>query len=891
MSVIERRGERLRTIVRTGALLCALAAGTAVAAAAQQPTASGAVSDSITGEPLADVRVTFYDGTNPVLTTTTDADGRFLVALDPGFYSVQFTRLDYASHVTPAVRVAAGAPASLTVALLPRALALNPVVVSASRRLEMSLDAPASVSVLERPQLKQRVALTVADYIPQVTGVDFARTGLTQSEVVVRGFNNIASGSLLVLTDNRYAAVPSLQINDYAAIPLANADIARIEIVRGPGSALYGPNSANGVLHIITRAPLDALGTDLALTAGDRELFQGSFRHSGHLASGIGLKVSSQYQRGLEWTYRDPVEVSNRLVALSQGAEADTLRIGLRDSMVERWSGETQLEMRPGHEWDWTTSAGLNYAAHTIQLSPLGAAQVRNSTYYYLQSRVSHKRFFAQAFLNTNDAGGTYLVRTGDLVKDQSLELVGQIQNAVTALGRGVLTYGMDARRTVPKTEGTITGRNEANDNIDELGAYLHAETPLARPLTFVSAIRVDYNSRLPDPVFSPRAALIFRPGARQAIRLTYNRAFSTPNTNNLFLDLRGATLPTPIPMDVRLVGVPLDGFTFRRDCGGLCMRSPYTPAAAGGPGTYLPLDGTVVWTTLVDSLRSKSPYDLSGIPAPTSTDVSTRLQRLDIGSQRFVPVSGQDDIPALRPTISSAVELGYRAILSDAFEMELDAYYGWKSDFISGERTETPNAFYDPATLRDYLARYLPADSAQFYSNIVSQIPLGTVTPVEARDPWDILVTYRNYGRLGYWGGDASFTAKIMPQLAAHVGFSWTSRNTFPVTSSAGPDTVMLNAPRRRGSLTISYGDPIGGLTVQLRGRAVETFPVRSGVYVGTVKGYAVFDGNVGYRLPFMPLVTMTLAADNIFDHIHQEFIGVPEIGRMVSLRAGATF
>jgi iron complex outermembrane receptor protein len=858
--------------------------------AAQTGSITGIVRDSSTGALLDGAQISAYRDASLRATVETDAGGRFAFSLPPGDYELHVLRLGYHAAVVESVRVEPGRARAVTISVVPQALALSPVVISASRRREAALDAPASVAVLDRSAIQHRPSLTMVDHVAQVAGVDFVRSGLTQREVVLRGFSNIASGALLVLTDYRHAAVPSLRINVYSAIPLTDDDVDRIEIVRGPGSAVYGPNSADGVLHVITRSPLDAPGRELTVSAGDRGLFNPSFRFSGPLSERLGLKVSGQYLRGNEWVYTDPIEVSNRAVAIARGADPDTLRIGRRDSVVERTAGEAQLEWRPGNRWRWTTSLGVNYAARLLQMSPLGAAQVGDSPYWYLQTRVSRNRLFAQAFVNTNDAGTTYLVRTGDPAKDRSIEFAAQVQHGLTVLGRVALTYGLDVQRTVPRTDGTITGRNEADDEINELGAYAYAEAPLARPLLLTAALRVDRHNRLPDPVLSPRAALVFRPGRQHAFRVAYNRAFSTPSTNNLFLDLRGGTLPTPIPMDVRLVGVPLTGFSFRRDCAGdLCMHSPYAPEALGGAGAALPLDATLLWPTMVDSLVGRG-INLAGVPAPTAAEVESRLQRLDIATERFIPVAGQDDIPALRPTITSAIEAGYRVIAGD-FDLDVAGYYGWKADFVSAEQVETPSVFLEPASLEAYLARYLPADSAQFLAGLLAQVPLGTVTPVEARDPFDILVSYRNFGRLTYWGADANLAAQLTSMLAIRVGYAWTSRTSFPVVTAAGPDTLMLNAPRHRGTLAATYGDPVGGLMVELRGRAIERFAMRSGVYRGTVPAYAVFDGTATYRLPFMPMITVTLAALNLMDHRHREFIGAPEIGRLVSFSARAMF
>ena len=97
---------------------------------------------------------------------------------------------------------------------------------------------------------------------------------------------------MLTLTDNRIARVPSLRLNAYNFIPVTNDDIERIELVLGPGSALYGPNSANGVMHIITRSPLDQQGTNVNVGLGERSVRRFSARHAGKIGEDLGYKLS-----------------------------------------------------------------------------------------------------------------------------------------------------------------------------------------------------------------------------------------------------------------------------------------------------------------------------------------------------------------------------------------------------------------------------------------------------------------------------------------------------------------------------------------------------------------------------------------------------------------------
>ena len=185
--------------------------------------------------------------------TATDEDGRFhLEGLPAGEYQLSVTHIGYRSLTREEVDIVAGEQ-KLTLTLETGIIFLDQNVVSASRRQEKVLEAPASVAVVEAKEIRNRPALSVVEHVRDLPGVDFSQTGLAQSNVVVRGFNNVFSGALLTLTDNRIARVPSLRLNAYNFIPVTNDDIERIEVVLGPGSALYGPNSANGVMHIITR--------------------------------------------------------------------------------------------------------------------------------------------------------------------------------------------------------------------------------------------------------------------------------------------------------------------------------------------------------------------------------------------------------------------------------------------------------------------------------------------------------------------------------------------------------------------------------------------------------------------------------------------------------------
>ncbi len=192
-----------------------------------------------------------------------------------------------------------------------------------------------------------------------------------------------------------------------------------------------------------------------------------------------------------------------------------------------------------------------------------GAAQAKDWSYLNLQERLHHKNFFAQIFYDKSnsgnsdslDANGTYYLRTGIPVVDKSSILATQVQQGLQ-WSRTKFVVGAEYLATRPQTQGTIDGRNENDDNINEYGGYLQTTTTITPKVDFLAAARVDANSRIDGYQFSPRAALIFRPDSNNNFRVTFNRAYGSPTSFSFFLDQYSGQTPAP-GMPVQIFGNP----------------------------------------------------------------------------------------------------------------------------------------------------------------------------------------------------------------------------------------------------------------------------------------------------------------------------------------------
>ena len=858
-----------------------------------QATIRGTVRDSASQSPVRGSRVSLSRGTTTIGTTSTDNAGAFSFAnVSPGDLSLSVAAFGFRP-----VRVSiSDAAAPITVSLSTQHVQLDGVMISASRGTQTALDAPATTHIIAREEMSTRAAPTIADHVREAPGFDVAGGGVMQSNMVARGFNGLFSGELLTLVDQRFAFVPSLRVNVMSLLAPAVDDIERIELVLGPAAALYGPNTASGVLHVITRSPLSSHGTQLALEGGERSFFRGSGRHAWAVTPSLGIKVSGEYTRVNDWQERDSVEEA--LIAARGGAprDYDNARYGLEGRADWAVNATTRI------------SGTVGRAELISALEPTGesgVAQAKGWTLTTYQLRGASGRLNANVFLNQSNAGETTPLRSGLPLVDRSSLLAATVQHGISLGSLGMLRYGADLVRTNPVTDSTINGRNEAEDRITETGIYAHAESPLTSTIDLTLAARADWHSEFEKPVYSPRVGLVWKPSALHSFRVTFNRAFTTPANYQFFVDEFLQPLNPALPYELRLLGVPASGFHFSRDCGAgagtLCMRTPFQPAAG-----FVAADAAALWPAAVEVIAPSLPAEAAPLVPllrslqPTSAQVSTQLGILDLAAGAFVPItsSAVTDFNPLRPTRSTVYEIGYKGLVAGTVSLTADAWTQRRRDFVF-LAPATPNVFFDAPSLTTYLTTAFtqagvpnaPQVAAQLAAGF-AQLPLGTVQPDHALvGPNDIALSYRNAGKVDVWGADVGAMADVSGSLTVAFAYAHLNKNLFPADEIDGVNEVPLNAPRHKASLSFSGFHPRRGLTSNVRVRWVNGFPVHAGVFRRDVPSYTIVDAGVSWRPPTLNGVTWSLTASNLLNHRHYEFAGTPKLGRLVLTRVQYDF
>ena len=161
---------------------------------------------------------------------------------------------------------------------------MNIEVTTASRKLEGLSETAAPVYVITGEELLRSGARTLPDALRTVPGIFVGSVDANKWAVSSRGFSGLFANKLLVLIDGRSVYNPMFSGVFWEAQDVEFHDVARIEVIRGPGASLWGANAVNGVINIITKPASQTQGAMVQVGLGTEEHGAGSFRYGGALS-------------------------------------------------------------------------------------------------------------------------------------------------------------------------------------------------------------------------------------------------------------------------------------------------------------------------------------------------------------------------------------------------------------------------------------------------------------------------------------------------------------------------------------------------------------------------------------------------------------------------------
>ena len=506
---------------------------------------------------------------------SSNQDGSFSISgLSDGTYTVTASYIGY-DDASAVVTISGGQASSVNLTLDKGDIRLNQVVVSASLKKELVTEAPASVTVFGGEELSARSATTIADVLGNTAGVEYMKTGLEGSNLSLRGFNGIFSGSIHAVVDNRWTRAPVVNAQLLQFFAPDDSDVDRVELVRGPASPMYGPDTQQGVISLFTKSPFNQ-GHRVSVTVGDRNFMKVYGRYAHQWGSKAATRVSFQHRSFEDWEsnmprsraeaeldghdYFEPELIRRGLqtvvypfIDYSVGGYNDPVGGSVNDASVnepfkpEATVVETKTVVRPDLKSTLTFNT-RNAVVSAIEMTGVGRQFAEDAGFNQYQLSYFRQGFlggdlFLNMFTNINEQKTTYSLVNGNVIYDESSNRAFQLQHTVPMKNGQTIIWGVDMLDRTPETKGTINGKNEDDDDYQNMGVYYSYEKKFSDVFKFVGTGRYDTNNYLRDididGVFAPKLAFVWSPeNVRGNFRLTYGQNIDLPGNFDKNLDI-----------------------------------------------------------------------------------------------------------------------------------------------------------------------------------------------------------------------------------------------------------------------------------------------------------------------------------------------------------------
>ncbi|MCB1043997.1 MAG: TonB-dependent receptor [Acidobacteria bacterium] len=475
----------------------------------------------------------------------TDDNGDYFISRVPaGTYSVEFSATGLETFVESDVTINAGSATVLdAVMVAPLNVMEVLTVTSASRRVERIVEAPAAVSVITGAELERA---TSHGQLPRLLenqpGVEITQSGAYDFNLNARGFNSSLNRRILVLIDGRDPAVAFLGNQEWSTLSVPLEEFSNMELVRGPGSALYGANAFNGVLNIRTKRPVDTPGGYVTLSGGELSSYRIDARYAGTFGSGWSYRVNGGTYSTGSW--------SESRTAADAPLEYDGLafeNFALGDEDIESvyFGGRIDKEFENGHVL--TFEAGTSTVENALAVTGIGRVQITESERPWFRINYNTDHINAMVWRSErNTPQGQRSLNTGAKLYEDSYQQHAEVQvnfdlfdGKVNLVG-GVSYHEQELDTTNPAGFHTLMIGEKKED---QQAAFGQATIHLGDKLDVIVAGRYDESS-LHDSQESPKGALVWKINENHSLRATYNQAFQTPNFSEFFLRAAAGVVP-----------------------------------------------------------------------------------------------------------------------------------------------------------------------------------------------------------------------------------------------------------------------------------------------------------------------------------------------------------
>ena len=425
---------------------------------------------------------------------------------------------------------------------------LDMEVTSVTKRAQPLRDAAAAVFVINGDDLDRWGVTSIPEALRYVPGLQVASIDASKWAVSARGHNGRFSNKLLVLIDGRSVYTPLFSGVYWDVQDLVLEDVERIEVIRGPGSTLWGANAVNGVINIITKHVADTQGGLVTAGAGDFEHGFGSFRYGTHWGDGGFVRL---WAKGFERGDFDRPD---------GGSAEDDWHLYNGGFRLDQAFGSAQSLMVQGRYYDGEFS---QYVVHPLLEAPYSRITKNTGT----DSGAHVLATWKQTFSPTSELSITgywdHAVRR-ELMFDQDDHQFNLDLQHGFGWSRQIITWGVGYRRTESNLS-TFEFLHQIDDSDGDLfSAFLQDEIQLQDEELFLTVGSKFEHHDDTGLEIQPNLRLAWRPHPRHRLWSAASRAVRTPmgvenRLESLYQVVPPGTAenPGPLPLAIYAVGNP----------------------------------------------------------------------------------------------------------------------------------------------------------------------------------------------------------------------------------------------------------------------------------------------------------------------------------------------
>jgi outer membrane receptor for ferrienterochelin and colicins len=418
-------------------------------------------------------------------------------------------------------------------------------VVGASKYPQKLREAPASVTIITREDIKRYGYRTLADILRSVPGF-FVTDDRNYQYLGIRGFNRPGdyNSRFLLLLDGHRLNDPIYQMAPIGRdFPLDVDLIDRVEVIRGPSFALYGSGAFFAVINVITLKGADLKGVEVSGAAGSFLAHQGRLSYGRRLQNGLEMMVSGSYfnsfgadrlyfpafdrpdrHNGLashcdyEMAYSFFTKLAYRNLSLTaaygsrtKGIPTGSFNTTFNDSRNKTLDTSGFLDLKYERTWpsDWGLLARLSYNFNTY-----------DGYYWYTKDDAPFKEVLNRDLGRSQWLGGE-LHLTKKVLERHKFIVGGEFQQYLDMLQKN---YDASPWRQY------LNDRRQGN----LWALFAQGELVLTPKLRLFAGVRFDHYSACGGTV-NPKAALVFQPLPATTLKLLYNEGFRAPNAMELY--------------------------------------------------------------------------------------------------------------------------------------------------------------------------------------------------------------------------------------------------------------------------------------------------------------------------------------------------------------------